>query len=274
MRTNHMNHARSASQSKNRCWKAIRLTIAASIVSSCSTLTWEAPSIGDRLVEDINREFPTSGEEFATLKARYCEQQTSDEERARIRDRIVHRLVVRIQEYHEAVETDLFKTTAAWGTMFDVLTLSLTTSAALATGSDVKSLLAGLGAISAGSRIALEQNVLREKSREAILAAMKSQRAEALAVVYRGLEKEDAAYPLERALSDVVAYFNAGSVASALSKLVEEANFAKRRAEVNLSRARSAEDEEGNPLQGARSRKWLEEPPPSDVIPPTEPGRP
>jgi hypothetical protein len=206
------------------------------VVAGCQSLDfgWKAPPEGAKFAETLDEQFPLSGEQIKLLKDEYEKPETLAPRRKIVRNRILNRLIRKVQAYHELVETDLYESTAKVGSALDILTLAFTTTATAVSGESLKTVFAALGAGSSGTKLALEQNILREKSREAILSAMKTLRAKQLEILYRGMGAEDDVYPLERGVSDVVAYFNAGSIASAVAELVKTAGESQKAAEGNL----------------------------------------
>jgi len=86
-----------------------------------------------------------------------------------------------------------------------------------------------------GTRAAYEKEILAEKTLTAIHTAMRANRMKIAVRILSGLQKDVDAYPLPVALSDLDAYYNAGTILGALIGITETVGAEVQRAEENLT---------------------------------------
>jgi hypothetical protein len=236
------------------------LLLAGSLTLCGCSSTWlgsllpQAPDLTEQITGSMDAVFTADEQTLRGLKEKYdrCKHAA---ERRRLRDQILNLLVWRIQRHHDLVETDLYHADAGLGSLFDVGTLTLTTAATAVTAASTKTLLAAMGTVTAGTRVALEENVLRQKSREAIISSMKSIAARQLKLIYDKMDTlDDAKYPLERGLVDVVAFMNAGSIQSAVAELARLSAEEQSKNEERLAARQDAADIDGDGIRNSDDR--------------------
>ena len=130
-------------------------------------------------------------------------------------------------------EEDLFRDTRRGGFNATLATLGLTTAAAASTGGAAQ-VLSGLSALIIGGREAFQKEVLSERTVIAIHTAMRARRAQVALRLRGALVAPIASYPLEAALADLDAYYNAGTVLGALVNITETVGAGAEKAEAAL----------------------------------------
>lgn len=130
-------------------------------------------------------------------------------------------------------EEELFRDTRRGGFNATLATLGLTTAAAASTGGAAQA-LSGLSALIIGGREAFQKEVLSERTTLAIHAAMRTRRAQVALRLRGSLSQPIDNYPVETALADLDAYYNAGTVLGALVGITETVGASAEKAETEL----------------------------------------
>ncbi len=130
-------------------------------------------------------------------------------------------------------EEELFRDTRRGGFNATLATLGLTTAAAASTGGAAQA-LSGLSALIIGGREAFQKEVLSERTVIAIHAAMRTRRAQVALRLRGSLAQPIDNYPVETALADLDAYYNAGTVLGALVGITETVGASAEKAEKEL----------------------------------------
>ncbi len=148
------------------------------------------------------------------------------------RDEIAQALLVAIDLRYADFELGFFDATRYGGFSATVTTLGLT-GAASVSGGEAARILSAIAAGVTGAREAFNREVLVDRTAVALQTAMRAQRNTVLAQVRDGLRQPATVYPLGAALSDLYAYFRAGTVVGALTGVNEavatEARIARER---------------------------------------------
>ncbi|MCX6897112.1 MAG: hypothetical protein NT105_00295 [Verrucomicrobia bacterium] len=122
------------------------------------------------------------------------------------------------------------------GTEVTQLGLNLATTAV--GGASAKTVLAAISAGVAGSKLAIDKNFFFEKTVPVLITSMNAQRKVTLAPILEGIEHDTETYPLARALSDVDAYYFAGTFVGALQVIQADAGTKDTHAEVKITQIR------------------------------------
>lgn len=150
------------------------------------------------------------------------------------RNRFVAARVYAIDLQFARFEQDLFRQARELGFAATVATLGLSGAGALVGGGTSQILSAAAAGVT-GSRAAVEREILGERTLTAIHTAMRGNRAEVLARIRTGLQKDITEYPLGAALTDVEDYYFAGTVLSALIGITKAVGVKAAQAEEQLS---------------------------------------
>jgi hypothetical protein len=137
-----------------------------------------------------------------------------------LRDKMINRIEVDIEQDYREFEGKLFATRATMQTGSDIVELGLSATIGVVEGSDVKDLLAASLTGFKGSRLSFDKNFFREKTTEALISQMQAYRDTVRNRITQKVADLDAKkYPFEEAWRDLVEYFYAGSIPAALQQL-------------------------------------------------------
>lgn len=161
------------------------------------------------------------------------------------RNELLNQMIFLVDREYAEYEASLYVGQAALNTFADLAVLGATGAAtALSAGGSSAAaaiLTAGAAAVT-GGRLAVQENFFQQHGRAAIIATMRTLRAQAALVLARGMRKSLASYPLSRGLIDVQAYAHAGSTVAALQSIVNDAVSSMGVSEGELKRERAADE--------------------------------
>jgi hypothetical protein len=134
---------------------------------------------------------------------------------------------------------------------FDLVNLSLSFAAAISGGEQAKTVLASLISAVTGTKLALAQDIYNNKATLAIISQMDALRTQKRADMEGRIGKDLAFYPVTMAIKDLADYYEAGTVASALSTITETASTENKNAQEKLLsvRRKFQRDAAGKSLQ-------------------------
>ena len=136
------------------------------------------------------------------------------------RDELVYRLIFMCDYRFSRYEADLVAGKATRDTVIDLAVLGLTSAAALTTPGQATQILAAISGGLIGSRAAVEKNFYQNLAQPVLLRKMQVLRAQKLFAISHRLRKYDVdVYPTERALIDVLDYYNRGTMLAALQEI-------------------------------------------------------
>lgn len=157
------------------------------------------------------------------------------------RNNIAYGLMTEIDVVYGNYYNRLFTTKNTSAVGFDALTLGLSSAASIATHAATKTILSALGTGFSGLSLSVDKNFFAQQTFPVIGVAMQTRRDKIRAAIVSNLSLDTAAYPLLAAKRDLVAYLNAGTLASGLQELQEEAGSATANSvNANASKAPSA----------------------------------
>jgi predicted phage tail protein len=142
------------------------------------------------------------------------------------RSDIAYGLMSQIDVVYGAYYNQLFSSKNAVAIGGDFLTLGLSTAASIATHAATKTIFSALGTGFSGLALSVDKNYFAQQTFPVIGIAMQTRRDKVRATIVANLALDTAAYPLRATKRDLVAYFNAGTLASGLQELQEEAGAA------------------------------------------------
>lgn len=163
------------------------------------------------------------------------------------RNRLLRRYIVRIQNYHEVMNNDIFVNTVFYSSVLDVITVVTAAIATAATPVSAKTLWAAAATISGSTKLALSRNILQEKSANAILATMISERSAELLRIQGKMHKSTDEYSVDEAIIDLNTFMNTGSLDKSAAQVEAAAAKELRRAEKNAADAEKAAAAENEP---------------------------
>jgi hypothetical protein len=143
------------------------------------------------------------------------------------RNNIAYGLMTEIEVIYKVYYQKFFggkNTTALVG---DAITLGLGSAGTIATNAATKTIFAALGTAITGLNLSIDKNFYAQQSFSVIGIAMQTRRDKIRAAIQANLLNEDVTiYPLTAVKRDLMAYLNAGTLASGLQELQEEAGAA------------------------------------------------
>lgn len=149
------------------------------------------------------------------------------------RDEIAQALIVAIDMQYADYELGFFDANR-YGTFgATVATLGLTGAASVSAGAAAR-LLSAIAAGVTGTREAFNRDVLIDHTAVALQSAMRAKRDTVLAQIRNGLRSPPSEYPIGAALSDLNAYYRAGTIVGALAGLNESVATDAKTARANL----------------------------------------
>ena len=152
------------------------------------------------------------------------------------RDTIVQAMLVAIDLRYAEFEIDFFNANRGVGFGSSVAVLGLGAAGAVAATGASQILSAISGAV-AGTREAFGRDLLADHTAAALLTTMRTGRNNVALRIREGLRREATEYPLGVALSDLYAYFRAGTLPGALAGLTEIVGAQARITQEELRRA-------------------------------------
>lgn len=152
-----------------------------------------------------------------------------------LRNQIVYRVLAQIDAAYLRFETQLATTRAGAQTGADAANLGITAAATVVGASSVKDILSATSVALQGTRLSFDKNFFEEKTTESLISQMRATRKNLNAQMLDSLAKRDVtSYPLESAWSDLVTYFYAGTIPSALVDIASKTGTEATTADKNL----------------------------------------
>lgn len=143
------------------------------------------------------------------------------------RDRMAYGIMADIEVFYGEYTQSLYSGKGAEAVGMDSLVLGLSTAATIATHTPTKTILSALSTGINGVSLSIDKNFFAQSTFQVISIAMQTRRDKIRAVILSNLASSDSkTYPWELAKRDLVAYFNAGTIAGGLQELQETAGRA------------------------------------------------
>ncbi len=139
------------------------------------------------------------------------------------RDELTYRLILMSDYRFSRYEADLVAGKATRDSFIDLAVLGLTSAATLMEPGQATRVLAAISGGLIGSRATIEKHFYQNQAQPVLLRKMRVLRQQKLFAISHRLRKYDVAvYPTERALIDVLDYYNRGTMLSALQEISNE----------------------------------------------------
>src|SRR5258708_7750053 len=164
------------------------------------------------------------------------------------RDAMIGMIEVDIEMNYQEFVSRLSESRAAINTAADMTQLGLSAAIGVASGVDVKDILSATLTAFQGSRLSFDKNFFREKATEVLVSQMEASRESIRNRITSTVASMDAKqYMFEEAWRDLVEFFYAGTLESALIQLNNQAgsNAASEKAQaksIDIRRAATAAD--------------------------------
>lgn len=152
---------------------------------------------------------------------------TAAEKTAKVarRNQILTELIYLVDQNYYSFENHFYGTQATFSTTADAVNLGLTAAGSVTGTTEVKSILSATATGVTGVRSSVEKNFFDQQSRAAVVTKMRALRATQLATIQDAnhMKAGLAEYGLEAGISDVGAYYDAGTVVAALQSIAQTA---------------------------------------------------
>ncbi len=196
-------------------------------------------TMGPKMPKEISAPVVTSysGTQFADdVKAYRTAVSQTDLARAKVlRDQIAYRVMAEIELAYGRFEMTLTTNRAAFQTGSDVVQLGLAAAIAVTPAGDVTDILAASLAGFKGATLSIDKNFFEQKTTEALVSQMRANRKTIQAQLLKSLATRDVtSYPLESVWVDLVDFYYAGTVPSALVSIASNAGTQATTASKNL----------------------------------------
>jgi hypothetical protein len=222
------------------------------VLSGCANM--RKPGFPNRFGNEA-KELQLLEEQFAKpeLVANYYKIEDSAEgERRKARDKIIAGRIALINlQYSRFVSQFSFNKQSIDSTA-EITELGLNLATTAVGGAGTKTILGAIAAGVTGAKLAIDKNFFYEKSVPVLVSAMNAQRQTALIPILKGLKLSSAEYPLAQGLSDIDAYYFAGTFIGALQAIQADAGEKQKQAEAVVNSVRFREDTAAKQL-----RAWL-----------------
>lgn len=158
-----------------------------------------------------------------------------------IRNQMAYRVMADIESSYGAFEMKLSSSRAAQSTLADATTLGLTAATTVVGASDVKDILAATASAFQGTWTSYDKNFFQQKSTEALIAQMRATRRTLQAQLITSLGTRDVtSYPWDAVWIDLIRFYYAGTVPSAMVELATNAGTQATQATEKLNNAVAA----------------------------------
>jgi hypothetical protein len=156
-----------------------------------------------------------------------------------LRNQIAYRVMADIESSYSKFEMSLTSRRATQGTLSDMTVLGMTAATGLVGVGDVKDILAATSLAFQGSSQSYDKNFFREKTTESLVSQMRATRKTLQAQLIKSLETRNdvTTYPWDAVWIDLVDFYYAGTVPSALVEIASSTGASADEATVKLSDA-------------------------------------
>ncbi len=212
-----------------RVWSGgLPLVLAALVVSSCGFL--KQPGFPNQSftprqdIAELESVFGSAG----SLKAYYSIKNPEVTDRNKL---ITGRLVLTDLHYIRFIKS-LSATKVQIDTALDLAAIGIGLATTTVGGAAAKTVLGAITTGLAGSRTSISKNVFYEKTVPVLISAMNAARKQALVPILRGIRTRTLAeYPVSQAITDLHAYYYAGTFPGAFEAIQEDSGAKAKNAE-------------------------------------------
>ena len=164
----------------------------------------------------------------------YNRKETAEEKR-RYRDEVVWARLRGIDIHFNRFVRDIASENKKLNITTDSAIAVLGAAGSVSTVSSTQAILAAISATVAGVKSSIDKNAYYDSTVTALVAQMLANRQGVLVDIHAGMQRGIDTYPLTRALIDVERYFQAGTVAGAVTEINKQAGTIKSEADRELS---------------------------------------
>ena len=186
-----------------------------------------------KLIKQLENEYPPS------LVDKYYAA-TNEPDRRAIRDKIINGRLSLMNLHYNQFVSQFSVTKQTLDTTADITELGLNLATTAVGGATTKTVLGAVSAGVTGSKLAIDKNFFFEKTVPVLVSSMNAQRKQVLLPIMTGIGRSTDEYPLAQALSDLDAYYFAGTFVGALQAMQADAGVKENKAEISISQIRNA----------------------------------
>jgi hypothetical protein len=186
-----------------------------------------------KLIKQLEKEYPPS------LVDKYYAA-TNEPDRRAIRDKIINGRLSLMNLHYNQFVSHFSVTKQTLDTTADITELGLNLATTAVGGATTKTVLGAVSAGVTGSKLAIDKNFFFEKTVPVLVSSMNAQRKQTLLPIMTGIGRSTDEYPLTQALSDLDAYYFAGTFVGALQAMQADAGVKENKAEISISQIRNA----------------------------------
>ena len=158
-----------------------------------------------------------------------------------LRNQMAYRVMADVEDGYGRFEMSLTSSRALQSTLADATTLGLTAATSVVGAVDVKDILAVTTTAFHGTWTSYDKNFFQQKTTEAIISQMRASRKTKQAQLITNLDTRDVtSYPWDAAWLDLVDFYYAGTVPSALVEISSNAGLQAEQATIKLNNAVAA----------------------------------
>jgi hypothetical protein len=158
-----------------------------------------------------------------------------------LRNQMAYRVMADVEDGYGHFEMSLSSSRALQSTLADATTLGLTAATSVVGAVDVKDILAVTTTAFHGTWTSYDKNFFQQKTTEAIISQMRASRKTKQAQLITNLDTRDVtSYPWDAAWLDLVDFYYAGTVPSALVEISSNAGLQAEQATIKLNNAVAA----------------------------------
>ena len=140
------------------------------------------------------------------------------------RNRIAYRVMAQIEAAYSQFESTTLTSRAGLQTGGDAAQLGLTAAATVVGAAGVKDILDATAIALQGTRLSFDKNFFEQKTTEALISQMRATRKTQEAQLLLNLNQRSAKdYTLEQTWTDLIRYYHAGTISSALVDIASKA---------------------------------------------------
>ena len=192
------------------------------LIVSLSLISCASPrGFPDRVV-DSDVELKGLQEYFEPSKISDYSKNINEDERKKIRDEIINARLNAIDIQFSLFQQKLHQEGVGMNLASDAIVLGLSAAGALVSGG-ASQVLSGASAAVVGMKGSIDKKLFFEQTMPALFAQMIAKRKAVLVNIRYGLRQNTDSYPLHQGLTDLEAYWFAGTIPGAITSIVSEA---------------------------------------------------
>jgi hypothetical protein len=178
------------------------------------------------------------------------------------RNGIIEDLIFLVDVNYYQFESELYVGRLSFDTATDIGIIGLGAAGTLVDSTGTQAILSAISGGIGGARVSINKNFFHEQSANALISTMRATRKSKLNFIRSAESLSLSDYPMTRALSDIIEYYNAGTIIGACENIISEAGRKEQEAASEIEK--KALQFKRGPL-GDRIISWLDENPSKNV---------